>query len=448
MTDHEPLQQKKPPTKHCAILWDESFLWGLMAWQGCIDAGLPFDLIRCEDISRGALHGYQMLFVPGGWASNKLSALGEKGANEIRRFVAAGGSYLGICGGAGLATEDGLGLLPIQRMSPAERVPSFSGPICLACLEHPIWKNVKKSVFYAWWPSQFCIQDPSVNVIATYGEAGADAFSSDIQVADGMSIGWPELERRYGIFLDPSRLRGEPAVMEGRFGRGKVILSLIHFDTPGETDSARVLQNIWRYLSSEACLDQWAKASRKMRPLVPALTPNSIEGIKEVEKALAELIAVGTRNFLWSWRNPLLLQWRRGIRGLEYSTLAAMIDHILRHLDLPHEPSSNCQLPHTGPLNTEDIERLVTNLRAEFTPFVQKAITLLIRERFYLMQSPLSPLVCSDESISRLRNELFGPAMSHGGHFKRIIDLLDQILFPFTKGILSAANRSGRFCSK
>ena len=84
------------PKRPCALLWDESFLWGVMAWRALKAAGLPFDLLRSEDIRQGALSRYRMIFVPGGWASNKISALGEWGREEIRRFVAAGGSYLSI----------------------------------------------------------------------------------------------------------------------------------------------------------------------------------------------------------------------------------------------------------------------------------------------------------------------------------------------------------------
>ena len=98
---------KKHPTGSCALLWDESFLWGLMAWRALREAGLPFDLLRSEDVRKGALCHYRMIFVPGGWASNKMSALGDQGMEEIRRFVAGGGNYLGICGGAGMATENG-----------------------------------------------------------------------------------------------------------------------------------------------------------------------------------------------------------------------------------------------------------------------------------------------------------------------------------------------------
>lgn len=61
-----PSQEKSFAKRPCALLWDESFLWGLMARRALRDAGLPFDLIRSDEIKAGALSRYGMLFVPGG----------------------------------------------------------------------------------------------------------------------------------------------------------------------------------------------------------------------------------------------------------------------------------------------------------------------------------------------------------------------------------------------
>ncbi|MGZ6237792.1 MAG: hypothetical protein ACXWMJ_10805, partial [Syntrophales bacterium] len=68
-------RQKDVPKKACALFWDESFAWGLMARQALTEAGLPFDLLRSEEIRGGSLSRYRMLYVPGGWASQKLTAL-------------------------------------------------------------------------------------------------------------------------------------------------------------------------------------------------------------------------------------------------------------------------------------------------------------------------------------------------------------------------------------
>jgi hypothetical protein len=428
-TDQRVCGREAIPKKPCALLWDESLLWGVMAWRALREAGLPFDLLRSEDVRRGALDRYRMIFVPGGWASNKISSLGVQGREAIRRFVAAGGSYLGICGGAGMATEDGFGLLPIRRKPSRERVPSFSGPILLACSDHAIWKGIDAPVFCVWWPSQFRVMEQDVRVLARYEEVQAGAFSSDVNVADGRINGWPDLEQRYGILLDPARLRGEPGVLEGSFGRGRVILSLIHFDMPGDRNGAVVLRNLWGYLASSGPSPLLTDAGGERGGSLPDVPQDVPASVEEIQAAVAELIALGERNFLWSWRNPLLLQWRRGIRGLEYSTLAVMIGEIARLLCRPgvSDPAGRQALHRS--IDPSRLEEDLREIREQLIPFCEKAKLLLVRERFALMTAPLSPVECADAEISRLRQELFASAMSHGGLFKGLIDRVDRLLY-------------------
>jgi hypothetical protein len=460
------------PKRPCVLLWDESFLWGVMAWRALREAGLPFDLIRAEDIREGGLCGYRMLFVPGGWASNKMDALGERGREEIRRFVAAGGSYLGICGGAGMATEDGLDLLPIRRRPSSERVPSFSGRIRLSCTEHMIWQDIGTPVFCAWWPSQFRIADSDVHVLARYEDPQMDAFSSDINVADGGIAGWSGLEQRYGIFLDPARLRGEPAVVEGRLGHGRVILSLVHFDTPGDRDGAVVLKNLWTYLSSDgsarsetgtrraegqsgpdfpqevvesACecipggLPRGKRVKNGFVPLqdrrFSAESCGELQLVREIQTAAADLIETGTRNFLWYWRNALFLHWRRGVRGLEYSTLAVMVAEIRRLLEPDCLGYSDMRRGLPDAMDPSRLHRDLVEIRRQIVPFATKARCLLVRERFYMQKTPLSPLVCDDEEIRRLRQELFGSTMSHGGDYKCLIDAVEGLLYKLIRRV-------------
>ena len=78
-------------------------------------------------------------------------------------------------------------------------------------------------------------------------------------------------------------------------------------------------------------------------------------------------------------------------------------------------------------------EEELKEIRGQLTPFCEKAKRLLIRERLYMMNASLSPVECSDAEISRLRHELFASAMSHGGHFKRLIDPMDRLLYDLIK---------------
>jgi putative intracellular protease/amidase len=428
----KPMANRKTSTEHrqegvskkaCALLWDESFAWGLMAHRALKEAGLPFDLLQSEDIRGGALSRYRMLYVPGGWASQKLVALEDRGQKEIRRFVEEGGSYLGICGGAGMATEDGMGLLPIRRKATTERVPSVSGPVRLSLDGHRIWRGVDAPIFFAWWPSQFRAADQKTRVIASYEEVLPDAFSSDISVAEGRAIGWPALEGRYGILLDPARLHGEPAVLDGHFGRGNVFLSLVHFDTPGDRNGAAVLRNLWDYLAGWSSESPVRRARSRRRPL-PKLSPELRDVIDEIKTAVSDLISTGSRNFLWYWRNPLLLQWRRGVRGLEYGTLAVMTEEIGKRLG-----GADGVEAHAESLDLLRVREDLSEIRNQLIPFVEKAKRLVIRERFYMNTAPLPPLECADPEINRLRLELFGSAMSHGGDFKPLIDAIDRLLF-------------------
>jgi len=428
-----------PTNRGVAFFWDESFLWGLMAYRALQNLGLPFDLVRSDDIKNGCLKYYKMLFVPGGWASNKKKALNDKGIEGIREFVKNGGNYLGFCGGAGLATLDGIGLLNITRKPTKERVPSFSGRIYLNLNGHSIWKDFLKEevrsqksefnsklktqnsklIFNAWWPSQFVVEDAAIKILATYGEALPDSFSSDLNIGDVEAYGeWTGLEKLYQINLNPRRLLNEPAIVEGNCGKGKVILSLIHFDTPGDEDGQQVLRNLWGYLGGK-------QKSGKARKRGSAEDKNPTYELahlraSELFALCSDLISFGERNFLWFWRNPMLLQWRRGVRGLEYCTLYMMIKEISMIAK-----DQNCR----GVLQYAPTEKIKDLL----IPFTEKANRLLILERYALQKGHITYEKCDDPEIQKIRAELFSESKSHGGMYKELIDGVDKILFSLIK---------------
>jgi len=429
------MSAKQPsPEKSCALLWDESFLWGLMAWRTLREAGLPFDLVRSEDLLAGNLSRYAMILVPGGWASAKLQALGDEGQMEIRRFVESGGSYLGICGGAGLATENHLGLLPVCRKSNSERVPSFSGPILLTTTEHPIWKNVQTPVFHAWWPPQLnTTRENDFSILARYDNAQKDAMTADVRVEEGRITGWPELEKRYGILLDPRRLKGEPAVVEGICGRGKVILSLVHFDTPGDSNGALVLRNLWNYLIKDTDRDFRFGNLSCGRRVHGNDSRQFMAVLDDIKAAVDHLISVGEHNLLWRRRNSLLLQWRRGVRGMEYSTLSAITGEIMARLSC-NQAVDACQDKFAPPLDPAQVTSDLEFIRILLIPFVDEAAELLRLERLWLTVSA-TPGDYPEEKINHLRQNLFGSSRSFGGKFKNLIGAMDHLLFNLLKQV-------------
>lgn len=410
-------------TKSTALLWDESYLWGLIAYNALVYAELPFDLVRASDLRNGCLDGYAALFVPGGWASNKMKALGPAGMEAVRTFVQGGGNYIGICGGAGLATMDGIGLAPVKRIPTKERVPSFSGRIRLWLSQHALWNGVTDPVFHVWWPSQFMVTGQAAHVIASYKEPMPDSFSSDLNVGDVESLGgWSELERAYRINLDPGRMLGSSAVIEAGFGKGKVLLSLVHFDTPGDSVGEVVLRNLWRYVgvdpSDHPDHRNEHQPDRSNLGKGDISCSRGISGlISEIANHACGLISLGERNFLWFWRNPKLLQWRRGIRGLEYCTLYVIASEIASRAHL---------------LVDRDIPALehILNMLAYFVP---RAKRLLLLERAALQRGFMTYERCDDSEIQSLRNELFSNTKSHAGLFKELLDQMDGLLYDMLK---------------
>lgn len=406
------MRKSSAADKPCALLWDESYLWGLMAFNALKAAGLPFDLVRSEDVKKGGLRNYRMILVPGGWASNKIKSLGNEGVQEIIKFVGEGGSYLGLCGGAGLATLDGIGLVNVKRVPTRERVPSFSGRASFEISGHPMWAGLSedKPSFSVWWPSQFSTGS-GVNILAAYREALSDAFSSDLNVGDVRRLvgKWHEFEESYGINLDPGRLTNQPAVVEGDFGKGKVLLSLIHFDTPDGYKGATVLRNLFMYLSGAGALPSGGPERSTLSDIPGKL-------IQTMELA-EDLIDFGQRNFLWFWRNPMLLQWRRGVRGLEYCTLYVMIKAAA---ETARKISSD-EIPLED--KADEINRLLL-------PFKEKAERLLLLERNALQEGHRITYEKGDDpEMMHLRSELFSNSKSYGGMFKKLLDNIDELLY-------------------
>ena len=61
--------------------------------------------VDSDAIEAGVLDQFDVLFAPGGSGSVQARELGKKGRDAVRKFVHAGGGYVGICAGAYLASR-------------------------------------------------------------------------------------------------------------------------------------------------------------------------------------------------------------------------------------------------------------------------------------------------------------------------------------------------------
>lgn len=402
-----------------ALLWDQSLVWGLLVIEALEALHVPYRPLRAVDIRAGALAGHGVLMVPGGWASHKARALGSQGLERVRDFVLRGGAYVGFCGGAGLALDgpDSLNLVPIGRTPLNRRLPNASGEIWIEGNPgHPFWKDIPPRIPVSiWWPSQFASEDgPGVHCVARYAGPGEDFWIADLCAADVAACGgsWKDWERAYGINLDPTLLTGQAAILNCRVGDGCAVLSYPHLETH-EGWGRRLLENILRVLRKEFPQGDFQDPV----PEAPSLT-----AYRAMEAAFEEvrfLMAFGERHLLWRWRRPWVLQWQRGVRGLEYGTLYACLRFVLSQC-LPERLSSE-----PAPSWEEPAEALLCSVRL----FCRQARRLLLEEKAASHNGPVGKLQSVNPTVDALRQALFGRGMSHAGLSRELFDNLDALLY-------------------
>ena len=89
---------------------------GVMGWAKILSNSPEINLILIDvnDIRNGKLKECDVFLMPGGLTGDEYRALGPEGAAAVRKYVAEGGSYIGVCAGCGLAMNlknIGLGLV-------------------------------------------------------------------------------------------------------------------------------------------------------------------------------------------------------------------------------------------------------------------------------------------------------------------------------------------------
>ncbi|QCQ22551.1 BPL-N domain-containing protein [Desulfoglaeba alkanexedens] len=413
------------------LLWDQSLVWGLICVETLKSLDVPFRVLSAQEIASGALGDFRVLIVPGGWAAHKVKALGRQGRTAVARFVDGGGSYLGFCGGAGLAlaSPPSLGLVPLERLPLSERLPNASGEVIIrGRTDHSAWQDLPPSLPVSiWWPSQF--RNPSAaacGTLAVYERPGRDFRVADLPIdaCRDSKTRWEVWEKSYGINLDPRRILGHPAVIEVERGKGRLVLSYPHLETPGDLWGNRLFANLLQYLDQQAAAHlplknpgQYA-AEPDAFPETARPCRETLERLEAAHREAEELIRFGEENLLWSWRRSWLLQWQRGIRGLEYGTLAVSLRFLCREissLDLSDKPVDAWRKP-------------AVQIQRDVADFCQEAKRLLLEEKAAGQNANLSKLQSVNPTVDALRARLFGSGMSHGGFSRRIFDTLDAML--------------------
>lgn len=431
------------------VLWDESHLWGVLVLRALRALGLPHVVLRAHDIAEGALAGkYGCLIVPGGLARARAVRLGANGRQAIRDFVASGGSYLGFCGGAGLALTsprpgDGLSLCPWGRMGFAGRLQHFlSGHVRLGLdsAEPLCMPETSELLAPVWWPAQFAPPpkgqpagpDGEVRVLARYAGLGEDFWVADLNLALLPEETLSDWENLYGLQIRPDFLQGRPAIIAGNFGQGRYVLSYPHLETPDSpqanawfahllreltenpsTDSAGADSSVPAHaLSSASTIPPWHVGS----PSVGAAPEWEDPALLSAKASLERAIAVGESHLLLFWRNPWLLGWRRGLPGPGINSVYALV---CEALSAPPPTKGSPALAYWAEHGTE-FARL-SGL------FCSGLSGLLLAERLDMTVRATDSDQAFTASLRETRRALFGTPPAIGGLCGELLGMLEEL---------------------
>lgn len=457
------------------ILWDESHIWGLLAWRALQTLEIPYKLVRGQEIAQGlfSCKPPSLLLVPGGNARRKAVALGEKGMDAVRGYVQEGGAYLGICGGAGLGLSAGeqnkpykkgilgepneknayaksqmysahhsevLGLCPWQRAQFTERMQHFVSGHVLSDItrghelspdepqknEHVRTNDNKLEMpLPIWWPGRFAPEEgKGVNVLARYAKPAAENAQSDacgsnyddFWVADMPLNSLPRgtfdtWEAQYGIALRPSFLSAQPCVISGRSGKGRYVLSYSHLETPHSAPANAWLVKIIEKLSGIQTAKREVPAWNLHEQ--PVLWHDS--ALARAREIFDEIIRLGREHSLLFRRNAWLTGWRSGIPGAELNNL---ISYILTLQSI----APSAEAAKFWDTQKQDF---MTHLE-EFYAGVQG---YLLAERLAMTLTKTIPDALPPQQLRMHRAALFGPPMQQGGLYASLLAILEACAF-------------------
>lgn len=454
------------------LVWDEAHLWGVLMLRALTAWGLPVRLVRSHQIALGLLESSPpgALVVPGGFSSRKSASLGQRGLEAVRGYVAGGGSYLGICGGAGLGltTPGGLGLCPWTRQPFEHRLQHFaSGHVHLRPNRSSPYVPVGlpgEPLAPVWWPAKFRPHGRGVTVVASYGAPGPDFLMADIPLSMVPTQTLEDWEALYGVRLAPAFSEGDPCIVAGTYGGGRYVLSHAHLETPDSPPANAWLAHLLAELAGVACPGAPAPiwtiggeegqpagalplhpAGRAAPPRTPGIGGRATVDAKlnggfggtlsprppeasvpwqsvELERAMEGMLGVaqlGIQHGLLSWREPWLLGWRQGLPGAQLSGLLAMLDQA-RRLD-PPDAARDFWAGHEA-----EFGRAVSLM-------VQGLSGYLLAERLALTLWRVDPQAVPERGLREARFSLFGPppgtGAQDGGLCGRVLAILEEFIW-------------------
>lgn len=283
-----------------------------------------------------------LLLAPGGNARLKAQALGDAGRDAVRAYLARGGSYLGFCGGAGLAlsqrdTREGLHICPWSRAAYPERLHHLiSGHVQVRAQNQgesallPAFlrdsARARHLSLPVWWPGRFAPeQRDDVSVLAAYAAPDSDFWLADLPLQGIPAQVFEAWQALYGVNLSADFLTDQPLVISGSFGKGRYVLSYSHLETPESPDANAWLAHLLRVLTGLAPGAELIPAWNLREPCAAWANNSSGAPLLEALRMTRALLDLAVEHNLFFERAPWLWGWRAGLPGAACNNLHAAL---------------------------------------------------------------------------------------------------------------------------
>ena len=409
-----------------ALLWDDPpRVWDLLAQRAMNVFGVPYCLVKTQDIAHAALADkFSLLVLPGGSAGRRLSRLGQSGHDAITAFVQKGGNCLGLGGGAEMALAGGLGLCAWECAQAPDPWRLLSGNVRVRCMPGSGGESaplrfeggaaLPEADMFVWHPCRLMPPDQPKQgdgiVLAEAAGPGADLEFAGMAMEKLEGGALAVFEQDASLRLNVSGFPEGPCVLGGTFGRGRWVLSLPHLEAP-----AHEAANAWLARLLESLGGTVPQGVR-----LPAWHPGV--GVRWLEKRLLgcreqllEMYARCLTHGLLVPRSGWLFEWRGGVSEEALNALWAAFSVL----------ASECPRPEAEDAWDSVAEEICGLCRGA----LEGTEALLLGQR---AEGQCAGLLRKGALESR-RLALFG-ADDEGGMYGRLLSLLGRVLFVQLQG--------------
>ena len=185
---------------------------GTLRWAQILHYSPQFEvtLLDGQDLRDGKLDGLDLLMIPGGSSEMQCKAMGEEGKAAVRRFVANGGKYVGVCAGyhCAINSPGRIGMLPYV----------WKGSGGVKTLQVELFDNAEKRLGIP--KGNYTVRYSKGPIVAPAPLADDTPVEAEILGVYRSSFG---PAGKTGIDYS-----GTPAMLFGTYGKGKVVATSFH----------------------------------------------------------------------------------------------------------------------------------------------------------------------------------------------------------------------------